>query len=80
ELITDGVHGLLVPSGNTAALTRAFRLTLGDPAAAASRAAAARNRVEQELSFTARLAAVEAIYAELLDVPLAGRVSGIVEV
>ena len=67
ELISDAVHGLLVPAESPAALTAAVRATLVDSEAAARRARAARARVQTELSFAARLAAVEQIYRELLD-------------
>jgi len=65
ELISHRVHGLLIPTGVVEALTAAIRLTLQNPAEAAARVAAARDRIEKELSFAARLASVEAIYAEL---------------
>jgi glycosyltransferase involved in cell wall biosynthesis len=67
ELITNGIHGLLVPAADDAALAEALRVTLAQRDAAASRTNAARQRVESELSFSARLRAVERIYAELLD-------------
>ena len=66
ELIIDRVHGLLVPSGDVAALTDGIVATLVDPDAAALRTAAARRRVEMELSFAARLATIERVYAELV--------------
>lgn len=65
ELALDGVHALVVPPGDAAALARAIAVALDDPLAAARRAEAARARVERELSFDARMNAVEAIYEEL---------------
>lgn len=65
ELAHDGVHGLIVPCKDPAALRDAIERVLSDPSASAARAAAARRRVETALSFDARLQAVEAIYGEL---------------
>jgi glycosyltransferase involved in cell wall biosynthesis len=67
ELIDDGVHGLLAPRGDTEALTRAIECTLSAPAGAHDRIAAARTRIERELSFAARMRAVESVYDELLE-------------
>jgi glycosyltransferase involved in cell wall biosynthesis len=66
-LIDDGVHGLLAPRGDTEALTRAIECTLSAPAGAHDRIAAARTRIERELSFAARMRAVESVYDELLE-------------
>jgi glycosyltransferase involved in cell wall biosynthesis len=66
ELITDGVHGLLVPPGDVDALAAAIERTLADPTGASSRVAAARARVERELSFKSRMRAVESVYDQLL--------------
>lgn len=68
-LMTDGIHGLIVPVGSRDALTAALDRTISDPAAAAARADASRTRVEQQLSFKARMAALEAIYDELMAGP-----------
>lgn len=65
ELIEDGVHGLIVPTGDADRLRGAIERALDDPEATARRTAAARTRVEGPLSFQARLHAVEAIYEEL---------------
>jgi glycosyltransferase involved in cell wall biosynthesis len=65
QLIRDGIEGLIVPPADTHALTRAMDLALTDRMASAERARAARRRVETDLSFEARMAAVEAIYVEL---------------
>ncbi len=69
ELIEDGVHGLLVPPGDTARLAKAIEQALARPG---QRAAAARARVEGPLSFAARMRKVEAIYEELMA-PARGR-------
>jgi glycosyltransferase involved in cell wall biosynthesis len=65
ELIEDGVHGLIVPTGDAEQLRAAIEQALDDREATARRAAAARARVEGPLSFQARMQAVEAIYEEL---------------
>ena len=66
EIIDDGVHGLLVPAADPEALARAIRDTITDAGATAARVRAARRRIEQELSFAARNAALERIYEELM--------------
>lgn len=67
ELITNGTHGLLVPPGDPASLAQAIEAALDDREGAARRAAAARDRVERELSFETRVAAVERVYQELVE-------------
>ena len=66
ELVAHGVHGLIVPPGDVDALAGAIERALSDPAAMLARADAARDRVEQELSFERRMRRVEAIYEELM--------------
>ena len=66
ELMTDGVHGLLVPRHDVRALHDALARVLADPAAARSRAVAARARIESELSFEQRMQKVGAVYEELM--------------
>lgn len=66
ELMTDGIHGLLVPGSDPELLRQALDRLLADPKGAASRAAAARARVESELSFDRRMQRVEDIYEELM--------------
>jgi glycosyltransferase involved in cell wall biosynthesis len=66
ELVEDGVHALLVAPGDPQAIADAIERTLADPDAAGQRVAAARRRVEHELSFDARMTAVERIYEELI--------------
>jgi glycosyltransferase involved in cell wall biosynthesis len=67
QLVRDGIEGLIVPPGRLDALTRAIDRLLSEPDAARAFAAAARRRVETDLSFEARMAAVEAVYVELLQ-------------
>lgn len=66
ELVLDGTHGLIVPPGNVDALITAITRVLDDRPAATTRAAAARARVEGDLSFERRMQRVEAIYDELI--------------
>jgi glycosyltransferase involved in cell wall biosynthesis len=66
ELIEDGVHGLLIPPGDPAALAHAIAQALDDPIVTNQRRQAARRRVELEFSFDHRMQAVEAIYEELM--------------
>jgi glycosyltransferase involved in cell wall biosynthesis len=65
ELVAHGREGLIVPPGEVDALASAMQNVLCDPAAARARAAAARHRVETDLSFECRLRALESIYREL---------------
>jgi glycosyltransferase involved in cell wall biosynthesis len=67
ELVEDGVHGLIVRSGDGAALGEAILQVLGDRDAARARAVAARARVETALSFEARVRRITAIYGEVLS-------------
>jgi glycosyltransferase involved in cell wall biosynthesis len=83
ELARDGVEALIVSPKNEQALAGAVIEALNDPAAAGRRAAAARKRVETDLSFEARMRKVERIYDELADTmlrPGAGRRAGAHEV
>jgi len=67
ELVTHGVHGLIVPAGNVDALVGAIETALRDPAAGRTRADAARARIETDLSFERRMRRVESIYDELIS-------------
>jgi glycosyltransferase involved in cell wall biosynthesis len=67
ELITNGVHGLVVPPGDVDAIAAAIEAALGDASATRSRADAARLRVERELSFERRMQSVETVYQALID-------------
>ena len=66
ELVTHGVHGLIVPIDDADELRIAIDQALSGTAEASQRALRARQRVERELSFDARMRAVEAIYDELM--------------
>jgi glycosyltransferase involved in cell wall biosynthesis len=66
ELVTDGVHGLILQPGDRAALACAMERALADPEASATRARAARRRVETELSFDRRMERVENICRDLV--------------
>jgi len=68
DIMTHDVHGLLTPCGDSAALARAIERTLIDRRATVDRVAAARGRIERELSFDRRTRALEAIYEELATV------------
>ena len=61
ELMTDGIHGLLVPRHDVRALQDAIARTLADPGAARTRATAARARIESDLSFEQRMHKVGAV-------------------
>jgi glycosyltransferase involved in cell wall biosynthesis len=67
DLVENAVHGLLVPRHDVRALSAAIEQVFRDPVSAAARVAAARRRVEDELSFDARTKAVEAVYDELME-------------
>jgi glycosyltransferase involved in cell wall biosynthesis len=67
ELLSDDLHGLLVPCGNPGALQDAIERTLADPSGASRRAAAARSRVEHQLSFEQRMKRLEAVYERMYE-------------
>jgi glycosyltransferase involved in cell wall biosynthesis len=67
ELVIDGLHGVIVPPGDAQVLARAMRRALADPDRARRMAAAARLRIERELSFDARMQRLEAIYEEMVE-------------
>lgn len=67
ELAFHDVHGLIVPALDVAALAQGMARLLSDPASARTRAVAARERIEAELSFDARTHRLEAIYDALVD-------------
>jgi glycosyltransferase involved in cell wall biosynthesis len=66
EVMQDKVHGLLVPSGDPRPLAEAIARTLADPSATAHRVAAARARIEGELSFATRMETLHGIYEDLV--------------
>jgi glycosyltransferase involved in cell wall biosynthesis len=65
ELVRHGREGLIVGAGRAEPIGAAIAAVFDDPTAAAGRAAAARTRVEHELSFEHRMAQVEEIYEAL---------------
>ncbi len=65
ELASPGIHALIVPAGDAPALSRAVLDIAGNPGAARARAAAARRRVETDLSFDARTRHLERLYLNL---------------
>jgi glycosyltransferase involved in cell wall biosynthesis len=66
ELIGHNVHGLLVPRGDVRAIANGIVATIADRTATNARVAAARARVEGELSFERRVRLVEQVYDDLM--------------
>jgi glycosyltransferase involved in cell wall biosynthesis len=66
ELAHPGIHALIVPKLDVAALQAAIDQTVNDPVSARDRATAARRRVESDLSFEARTRRLEDIYEYLM--------------
>jgi glycosyltransferase involved in cell wall biosynthesis len=66
QLIDDGIHGLLVPPGDAAALARAICRLLEDRQLATRLANAARRRVENDYSREVRVRSLEAFYRNLV--------------
>lgn len=69
EVAQHEVHALIVPTGDVRVLIESIARALDDRCATAARTAAARHRVENELSFTTRMRRVEGIYRELAHDP-----------
>jgi glycosyltransferase involved in cell wall biosynthesis len=69
EVLSDGVDGIIVPTGRLDTLIGAIQTVLEHPAEARIRAKAARARVETDLAFETRMRRVEAIYEELVGRP-----------
>jgi glycosyltransferase involved in cell wall biosynthesis len=65
ELMHDGVHGRIVPTGNVDKLISGIRAALATPDETRRMAYRARCRVEDELSFASRCRRVETIYEEV---------------
>jgi glycosyltransferase involved in cell wall biosynthesis len=64
-VVVDGATGVLVPSGDKAALARETRLLLDDPERRRRLGEAGRQRAAQQFSLDAMLAAHESLYATL---------------
>ena len=67
ELIEDGVHGLLVPPGDPAAVASAIGRLLGDSALAARLGAAAKNRAQKHFSAEVMVRKYESFYRSLTN-------------
>lgn len=67
DLIDDGVHGLLVPSGNSQALARAIGSLLSDPERGARLGARAQGRRRAEFDIDTLVGRLEALYQDLLE-------------
>lgn len=68
DVVDDGVHGLVVPERDPAALAAAIGRLLADPALAARLGAAARARVERELTWERAAERYEAALASAVGV------------
>jgi glycosyltransferase involved in cell wall biosynthesis len=66
EVARHEQEALIVPGGDRSALRAAIDLALADRDGRLARATRARHRVETELSFSARMARLEAIYVQLM--------------
>ncbi len=69
ELIEDGVNGLLVPAGDSAALAAAVRACLREPRQAVQRAAVARGHVVARFGLDAMARRFEHFYETIMAVP-----------
>jgi glycosyltransferase involved in cell wall biosynthesis len=67
QLIRHQIDGLIVPSGQLQPLVAAIDSLVTDRRTAEAYQRSARRRVETDLSFDARMAAVEAVYVELFQ-------------
>ncbi|ASO18885.1 glycogen(starch) synthase [Actinoalloteichus hoggarensis] len=67
EVVLDGETGLSFTPGDVAGLTSGVRRVLADPASAARRASAARDRLSTDFAWPAIAAATADVYAAALD-------------
>ena len=72
ELVDDGIHGVLVPSGDADALLRAMKKFVDEPDHASELGAAARRRVDSQFSLDAMANNYSEFYQELLVLYRAG--------
>jgi glycosyltransferase involved in cell wall biosynthesis len=70
KLITNGMDGILVPPGDTSALTMAIERLLINESLRIQLAAAARETIEARFSFVRRMEKVAAVYDEILGLPI----------
>jgi glycosyltransferase involved in cell wall biosynthesis len=66
ELVQDGVHGRIIPIDDVDRLIFGIERALADPATTRTMADRARERVQGDLSFEARVRRVEGIYGEVM--------------
>lgn len=66
EVITDGVHGLLVPPADVAALARAIASLARDPEQARRLGRACRERVKAQFTLERMLSRTASLYEQLL--------------
>src|SRR4051794_23691096 len=77
DLIEDGVHGLLVPSGDPAALAAAIERALQDRAAANAMGTRARERRRREFDIQGTVKQLEQLYEDLYARSVRGRGRGV---
>ena len=75
EVITDGVHGLLVPVGDSGSIAQACERLLTDRLLAESCGRAGRRRVEQHFSSRSMAEQVAELYQSLTGAPPTGSIS-----
>jgi glycosyltransferase involved in cell wall biosynthesis len=73
ELVNDGIHGLLVPYGDTAAMANAILRMIEHPDERRTMGANGRARIASEFSTERMVSATEAVYEEMLHARDAAR-------
>ncbi len=71
DIITDGLNGLLVPTGDAAALSAAIGGLISDPARRSSMGAAGRKMVLERYGASRMVNELKQVYSELLNRPAA---------
>jgi len=71
DIITDGLNGLLVPTGDAAALSAAIAGLISDPTRRSSMGAAGRKMVLERYGASRMVNELKQVYAELLNRPAA---------